>query len=685
MDKMKSIKNIFLIFVILLIIIYIFYYLYRVLYKTEETFSLEMDLNTDYDENIEHYENIDYQNYTNIISNGTFENGKDVGGYMDQSGVNKIVEKKNPSSSKYVLQQEDTRDLTYYNIVQPVMKNSLYVFMMWVHLENPISDKHDFSKLLRVRILTESGSNEIPVIKSSIERESTLNSSKKWYLIKYTFSTSNQVKNNMNIYINYTNELIAKNIYYANISLFKVLNDVPDFIFTNGLTTFISGLYCENGVISWRDLGVLGNNFALKNRAVVDSKEGFVNMYNNVAKQMNGNQLFSTSPMFMINLLTLIDSKDMNENETFSILSIFDNSDKPIIELNISKDNNITLQCKDLSQKSTSSLILTNKTLLSLAFNNDLHTLVFYQDCVPMIRIENCPTLYFDKCKFILNQKQYLKMNVYDCMVHNYVLLEKEHKDLRTYLMNSAQRSSSTKTSLFDYVIPKFDSNTKSEDLENDDVSDKDDFKKTFHSSEQVYTNVKKDSCNKPIEVKPSDCPTAYKKGDEYFIFIPKNSYYHNKLGYYGEKLYGNDKSKVRYIYQMNFPECELPIILTENEGGKYANTCPFIIEKNNPCGMVGCGNVDWNKEYVEDLGLDDKCKNAVSYYCRSNYDLDPKCVAWKPENKYDVPSIHIRNYFESPDEYCDVSRFNIEQHPDFKDYIRKDQIPCWGCDLKDD
>ena len=53
----------------------------------------------------------------------------------------------------------------------------------------------------------------------------------------------------------------------------------------------------------------------------------------------------------------------------------------------------------------------------------------------------NKKTLYFDKCKFILNQKQYLHMNVYDCIVHNYVLLEKEHKDQNPALELSTSES----------------------------------------------------------------------------------------------------------------------------------------------------------------------------------------------------------------------------------------------------
>ncbi len=682
----KNKEIIYYIFLIIILII-IFYISYRLLVKDSNNFYDILNHKTFKED----FEPMDYSNYKNIIQNGDFVNGKDASGYIDQSGSNEIIELTNPSNSKYVLKQKDTNDLTYYEILQPVLPNSAYLFSMWVTVDDPVVDPINFSKLLRIRILKKNGSNEIPVINVTKNRETTIND-RKWYLVNYLFNTSNDVKEHMNIYLSYDTQLIGSSVYYANLTLVKILRDINDFVFTNGLMLFISGLYTDSGVLSLRDLGSVGNNMVLKNRATIDSKEGFINMYNNVATKEEANTIFNSSPIFMINLLTSINNKKENqqnsediEDEEYNnktIVSIKDNQDKELISLKVTNDNKVILKCGTIIKTTTQPLILSNKTLLSIAFNNDLHKLIFYQDTVPILTIDNCPILYFDKCVFIINSEQYLEMNMYDCLVHNYILLENEHKELRTYLMNNQNRIPNNKPSIFDYIFPKNENNT--QDLNNDNSNDniKDQFYRLFQSTEQVYSNVKKESCGTP-EIKSSDCPTAYKKGSDYYIFIPEHSYYHNKLGYFGEKLYGNEKAKVKYIYQMNFPDCELPTVLTDNEGGKYSQTCPFIIDQNNPCVAVGCGGVDWNKEYVEDLGLNDKCKNAVSYYCRINYDLDPKCVAWKPENKFDPKSINVRNYFEKPDEYCDIRNYSIESHPDFKNYIRKDKIPCWGCKVE--
>ncbi len=679
-------KNLLYYIFLVIILIIIFYVSYHLLIKRNKNDFYDI---LNHKKIKEDFEPMDYNNYKNIIQNSDFSNGKNLSGYIDQSGFNEIIELKNPSNSKYVLHQKDTNDLTYYEILQPVLPNSSYLFSMWIKVDNPITNIINFSKLLRIRILKKNGSNEIPVIKVTKDREMNINNNEKWYLVKYLFNTSNDVKENMNIYLSYDTRLIGSDIYYANITLVKILRDISDFVFTNGLLLFISGLYTDAGTLSLRDLGSIGNNMILKNRATIDAKEGFINMYNNVATKEDAATLFNSSPIFMINLLTSLHFKEDKNNtldeedeqyQNMTICSIKDNNDKSMISLKITKDNKIILKCNDITKVTNQPLILSNKTLLSIAFNNDLHKLIFYQDTVPLLTIDNCPTLYFGKCSFVINKNQYLEMNLYDIIVHNYILLENEHKELRNYLINNQNRIPNSKPSIFDYIFPKNENNT--QDLSEDGENGKDQFYRLFQSTEQVYSNVKKESCGAP-EIKPTDCPTAYKKGNDYYIFIPEHSYYHNKLGYFGEKLYGTEKAKVKYIYQMNFPDCELPVVLTDNEGGKYSQTCPFIIDQNNPCVAVGCGSVDWNKEYVEDLGLNDKCKNAVSYYCRINYDLDPKCVAWKPENKFDPKSINVRNYFEKPDEYCDIRNYSIESHPDFKNYIRKDKIPCWGCKVE--
>jgi hypothetical protein len=73
-----------------------------------------------------------------------------------------------------------------------------------------------------------------------------------------------------------------------------------------------------------------------------------------------------------------------------------------------------------------------------------------------------------------------------------------------------------------------------------------------------------------------------------------------------------------------------------------------------------------------------------VSNYCHVNYDLDEKCICWNPKYKNDEKCKAFKAYFEEPSDYCEPGLFNIEEHPDFEKYIKKDSIPCWGCKIDD-
>jgi len=177
-------------------------------------------------------------------------------------------------------------------------------------------------------------------------------------------------------------------------------------------------------------------------------------------------------------------------------------------------------------------------------------------------------------------------------------------------------------------------------------------------------------------------CPKVYKKNGKYMVYIQPNSHYANKLNYSGEKSYGSNINRARYTYNINFPRCPIPNELIPGSENKYIETCPYIINELNPCYTTACGNVNWNVKNHNDLNLNKNCKKAVSNYCQINYQLDENCMCWDPKNKDDPKCIEFRRYFEDPNDYCSPSQFKIEDHPDFEKYIKKDNIPCWGCNL---
>ena len=79
---------------------------------------------------------------------------------------------------------------------------------------------------------------------------------------------------------------------------------------------------------------------------------------------------------------------------------------------------------------------------------------------------------------------------------------------------------------------------------------------------------------------------------------------------------------------------------------------------------------------------IDDKCKKVISNYCHINYDKDENCKCWDPKYKNDKACIEYKRFFENPNDYCNIASYKIEEHPDIKKYVKKDNIPCWGCNL---
>jgi hypothetical protein len=149
---------------------------------------------------------------------------------------------------------------------------------------------------------------------------------------------------------------------------------------------------------------------------------------------------------------------------------------------------------------------------------------------------------------------------------------------------------------------------------------------------------------------------------------------------------YGNSRRKAREIYRINNPYCRvLPKELDDwwNRNQPLRDECPFKIDSNwNPCRREACENVDWSSHSPRNLNKE--CKRNIGEYCRNHAGLDDFCTCWRPEFKNNSKCQEYRAKFENPKEYgFGPSSFKIEEHPDYDNYIRKDKIPCWGCDLE--
>ena len=150
-----------------------------------------------------------------------------------------------------------------------------------------------------------------------------------------------------------------------------------------------------------------------------------------------------------------------------------------------------------------------------------------------------------------------------------------------------------------------------------------------------------------------------------------------------GKNSYGTNKENAHRLYKENFPDCPIPEELKFNRISH--DKCPFIVRRANPCNEKECRNVKWDKKNLHKMDIPKKCRRHISHYCRidNNTYTDPICECWKVENRNLKKCIKLREKYEPATDYgCNINVFEIEEHPDFKNYIRKDKIPCWNCDL---
>jgi len=729
---------IFFIIVILIIIsiLYLVYYLSNK--KIEEFSNYSEKINTNQDFN---------NNLNNLVKNGNFENGKDITNQISKSGYNKIISKKNPGKTSYVLEQKKTDNLTYYEITCDNDKNSKYILYFWLAVDTQNIDEVDFNKLINVKIQNEDFTNDIPRLNYNIVQKVVLSNNEEnaidntWYLLKYDFISGSNTIDKFKLFLNYSDNLQFNTYYMTDICVYKVLIDAENFIFNNKLISYVDGYHYESNIPTWHDLSGNGNDLFWSNIPLTDYTIGSLNTLNMKLIGFPSNKISNDSftILFCLNKNIENSASDISVNEEnsemdFYLLSIPGN-DRYALEIKI-KNNYLYLVNDKNEYVSKNELILYNKSLLSITYNNNI--IHVYQDGLNILSKE-VKKLYFNNSNLVINKNKNLNYNFYSLLFYNRAVDKKEIDEIRTYFitnknknfqlpdinihhMNNTSNYSITKTDdnfLFKpfnkkdnkyekiengNFIDKFDNNYKEKCLTDcaklcDKLNEKGtclsncknvllsckDYCENDSNKDSVYCSDNENysnNCSNSNNDINNNCPKVYKKDGKYMVYVAPNSYYSKLYNYSGEKSYGINQERAKQTYNINFPNCPIPPELIPGGGKAFDGYCPYIINELNPCHTSQCAGVDWNVDYYKNLNLNKNCKKAVSNYCQINYNIDDNCNCWDPVNKNDPHCIEFRKYFEDPNDYCLPSQFNIEDHPDFDKYIKKDSIPCWGCNL---
>lgn len=578
----------------------------------------------------------------NILENGCFQNGKLVKGNCQTTtlvGNSQITQHSNPCSpfSKYVLELSGKTTDKFTALIIPLQLNA-GMYSLEYQITPSQFEAHDIyikSKDDReCKLSAEYNQKTITLEKSTVDGV-------EWFKKRITWTN-----NNTTLYL-YIGCSISEPSLITGLRLLPFVELEEKFTYTIGLcsywNTFNSASYSGNGPI-WTDL-YGNNNFRWSKSPLFDNS---FQIYNNYSTTPVFN--FNTKSQFTISILAK-SINNANDNTNNSILYIPGNQGTAF-DISLPSNNGPIIVNIGGNKYLTPSINSQTLNLYTFVFNN--RKLKIYINDYLLHTISPTLNVYISSVEnnnnIVINREMKLNYNLYSLLIYNTQLDNNIISGLYDYF-----------TKLINGVVIEVNPIQPQPQPQNININ---------NGGNKHNTNNRN---------KKSDyCPIVYMVDGSYVVYIPEQSKYAKKFHGSGQQNYGKNKDNAREIYKKNFPDCPIPDLLRYH--GAAPDKCPFIIGRDNPCHRFECRDVDWN---ANKPAMNQSCKQSIVQYCTINSELDPRCICWRPDMRTNPKCQKFRRYFQNPEDYgCTINTFNIEEHPDMNKYIRKDRIPCWGCNL---
>lgn len=712
---MKSVTIISGVALLLLLFLYFHYN------RSDISENLKLELFQKYKE---HFTNSDNR----IIQNGSFQYGENPKQYVEKKGSYEVNKIPNPGHSSYVLQ--NTGPDGYYKLQVPIEVGK-YSLSYWIGKSDDWNgNDKNFNIKIGQRVL--SGDGKL----ISSKRVDSNN----WNKYRFTFKVDKNDPNTADIYIGYKPGSNSGERFFTDLNMYPMIGDNQSFPISlrDGLESYINTSNPESsgGGRVMKDLSTKGNDMIWKNKP--SREEDHINTRGNqlVGKVKNG-KIDSFTICVVLkpikgakgegnlvkipgnqNVALMVDMKNNMSGLDITVGSKkFSYKGKMLNEKSmisvVYENRNITIYqngTKLISKSDIDTLHFNGKII----FNSDnkldtqlFATLVYYnslnsdqlnilnkyfQNYVPKIRTDRIYNYQMNN-----DVPGDVDDPNYEIGIDNSAVLGMEVNAFLQEFDNRAQhgikdswheKTNKDKPTLKD-CINDYNDEIRRHKYPNKKISPMLSDIPSCRRACQVKGNEENWLCervekeiNSEKRCKESDCPEAYLSGDNYMVYVKPGTKYAEKMGRSGNFNYGENRHRAREIYIQNFKGCEIPEILTPHGYKANMDNCPFIIDEINPCKEYSCRNANWDHKNPAKQGLNKSCRRSISNYCDRFKYKDPNCLCW--EKRYeDTPRCRaLRDFIDNRGDKCRVDVFEIEEHPDIKNYIRKDKIPCQGCDL---
>lgn len=643
----------------------------------------------------------------NLLKNSSFQNGKNIEQFYDKSGNNDIIVFQNPGNSEYVLRQSknkkiDPRKEIYYQIRLNLKSNKIYYLKcLYLSTDNlPLVYRIEYKNF-----------NKIAYLKALTDDEENIYSFRTFYSIFQTPSDENNIVQ-ISIGLMYNLNNISGYNYLTDVILEEIFDGYEIPIISN-LRCYLNSFHPSSVNSSSnfiKDISGNNNNFMVSRSVGVQKME--VDLTNNILTGPNSFLLQNKDRLkyydkFTLFLYVKAFSSPISESiNTKNKIIEEENMDMPIVN----KPNGITILKISGNQFTALEIIIPEKygyiyliaggttyrtaiqflvsleSMIAITYNSE--RIFLYLNEVLILDVI-CPKIYFNNPPIMINPFGNFKGNFYVFAYYNDVMKKDDIIKMSKYFIRIIATGNELKIPLIDlnlddFILKVVNDNKSCNDGEffNNENQNRNNLGSGIESETEMNSSsgmeTSANTSKKVEEQIDPNCPKVIYENEHYYAIVPYDSKLSKEVGYGGIRDYGTDIDNAKKIFEINFPKCKLPDLLDKSKYKANLESCPFIMLKpENPCNQFECRNTDWSKGIPNNMD----CKRSVDVYCSKYSDIDSACYCWKKENKDNSECLKWRGNFES-EEKCDFRKFDIEEHPDSKDYIKKSKIPCWGCNL---
>lgn len=571
-----------------------------------------------------------------LITNGSFSGGKDIQ-EMTDSSASEIVLFDGPNNSSYALRQSGAA--LYKMRYTGISPNKTFMISMYEHLTKNWDGK---DKLINIVMYKDHGN---PVVitgdtRGNFEKRVKDKKGREWNKVSLIFRTPPAFNGKVDIAIGNNPQNTKGKRYVTGVQFSEFLDRASDMRITGGLLAMIDAANSnsfDNSEI-WRDVSNSGNDFRWEvSPRGTETKDNI----------LTGPKISRSVGDFTIIFRTAM--TDVVTDKEVTALHIGGNQETAFA-IRYHKGGTMSLVVADQVHEVDTKVITSNVNTYAFVYCKSSQKMHIYIN-ETKIHTKSVSKIHFDELPVIINPHKEWSGKISAFLLYERKLSEKEIIELHNGLVKDLYSKGTDNSIAFGQ--PTTD---------------------PFVFGDVLSKSPEEEKVEKEKE-EWSACPRCKIVDGHYIIRIPNGSKAASDMRYSGNIDYGTQRKIAKGIFMRNFPYCQLPNELNKHSYEGSTEMCPFSVRDGNPCYDDSCRNVDWsNKKRIPQ-----KCKRQINSYCEKHNKYDGNCLCWRPQYRSSPECLKHRRDFADND-LCDIKALNIEEHPDFKKYIRRDNIPCWGC-----